>query len=195
MEVYMVKIIKKDIVLLDGQRVTIDIAIPIRGEVIVTDDDFIKEILVNQITRGLKGAISDYKKSELPDKFIQDQKFIITNKLPWNVAGFFNPDTDTIYADADVISDFTCCKANYFLGREEGNKIMKYRNTTESFEAISSALGIGVSGNEELLKEVFIDICGSIVASDDERTQLALPLEEKKKQYVKRYILRDVYRV
>ena len=190
----MVKIIKKDIVLLDGRSVTIDIAIPIRGEAIVTDDDFIEEILIGQVTRGLKGAISDYKKSELPDKFIQDQKFIITNKLPWNVAGFFNPETDTICADADVMSNITRCKANYFLGREEGNKLRKYCDTTESFEAIASTLGIGVSGNEELIKEIFIDICGSIVAGDDE-TQLSLPLDERKKQYVKRNILRDVYKV
>lgn len=191
----MVKIIKKEVVLLDGQKVTIDIAIPIRGEVVVTDDDFIKEILVNQVIRGLKGAISDYKRSELPDKFIQDQRFIITNKLPWNVAGFFNLETDTIYADADVMSDITRCRANYFLGREEGHKLMKYRNTTESFEAIASCLGIGVAGNEELIKEIFLDTCGSIVSGDDvDNEQSIVPLEENKKQYVKKNILRDVYR-
>lgn len=55
----MEKTIKKNIMLFDGTKICIDIAIPVSNILDVTEKryDFVSDIMINQVLRGLKKSI------------------------------------------------------------------------------------------------------------------------------------------
>lgn len=191
-----VKSINKEIALLDGIRITIDIDILLSDTAIIREEDsFIDDMLVNQVLNGLKDSIERYKESEMPNKFIKNQRYIITNKLPSNIKGVFSSIRDEIYVDADVISGITNLGAAFLHGHEVGHKIEKYFNLLAVYEEIAHILDLSVSGNEYLISETFADECGNITAqSNIDHGLLRYPLEQEKREYIHRKILYNLYK-
>lgn len=106
----------KKIFLMDGTKIDIDISIPISyaKDIDIKDKNFVEEIIVSQIIGGIKNAIKDYQQSELPDIFIRNQYFCVTNKLNMGIYGMFLCNDDII-VDADAISNIRRVKSAYIF--------------------------------------------------------------------------------
>lgn len=197
----MEKTINKEIMLLDGTRISIDISIPIYDLMDVAEErvEFVTDILVNQVLRGLRSSIESYKNSELPNKYLQFQTFIVTNKIPFTIAGAFKLDGDDIIVEADSISDIRPISASFLLGHEMGHKIDKYIDTKEAYQSIASSFGIGTA-NEEFLREMYADICGLIASKNNNEPLAHLNgaslndvLSEGHTEHLKRQVLKSIY--
>lgn len=199
-----VKLIQKDICLMDGTRIKVDIHIPLRYESVLDDsqDEWIMEMLNNQVIIGLRRSIDAYKSSELPNKFLYPQNYIITNEVPQGAFGAFYLDGDDIIVEADTISNIGKVKSSFLLGHEMGHKIAKYIDTTDALYSIASSFGMGVEGNEEFLNEVYANLCGIIVSGKNE-TPLANMgyhslndlLSNGHTEHLKRKVLSNIYHV
>lgn len=172
-----------------------DIDIPVRGEGEITGEDFMEEMLINQCKRGLKLSRDSYKESELPDIFIKEQKYLITNGLPDGILGMYNPVTDQVCFDADTISDIKKVEAAYIHGHEIGHKIIRYKNMELCFKDIAEILSISPLGNDYCLNELFCDECGNIVANtNNDRLLFGASIPKTLRKQIQRKILYHIYR-
>lgn len=198
----MIKLIQKDICLMDGTIIKVDIQIPLEHESVIDEnqEEWVKEMMTEQVLRGLKESIAAYKTSELPNRFLYPQKYIITNVTPF--LGTYFLIGDDIMVDSDGISNITGTENTFLLGHEMGHKIAKYKDPTEAFYSIASAFGINVQDNEELLREIYSDLCGIIVSDNNEAPLVHLGgnslnevLSNDHTEHLKRQVLRNIYHV
>lgn len=191
------KEIQKEIVALDGSySIKVDLSIPLGYHVVVPiEDDFVDNILINQVTNGLKQAIREYQSSELPERFITGQRYVITNSLPDGILGAYDIPTDEIYFDADMISGIMDVKPTFILGHEVGHKITRYRKMDDALMDIASVLGVGLFGNEKTITEIFCDEFGNIAAGTDyDRGLLRTYIEPERRKYIHKKILYNLYK-
>lgn len=189
--------IDKKYFLPEGIDIHLDIEIPLSDSAIIPEDNsFMESTLANQCITGLKSAIEDYKRSELPNAFLTPQEITITNKMPLEIYGAFTLIGDEMFVDADAISDIKGIQSSFLFAHETGHKIEKYRDLSETYEAIASTLGIGVSGNELLLKEIFADACGSIaVPNTFDSWGISNDLEEERCKHIMKLSLKGMYHI
>ena len=172
-----------------------DIGISVRDDSEICDTDFIEEMLINQCNKGIKLSRDSYKKSELPDRFIEGQKYLITNELPDGILGMYNPVTDQVCFDADTISDIKMPEAAYIHGHEIGHKIIKYKNMDLCFKDIAEILSVSLLGNDYYIKELFCDECGNIVANtNNDRYLFGCSIPKPLRKQIQRKILYHIYR-
>ena len=197
-----IKLVQKDICLMDGSKIKVDIRIPLRYDSVLDEeqDEWVKEMMVNQVIRGIKESIDAYKASELPNKFLYPQTYVITNESPY--LGTFISGCDDIILDADGISDIRRVKNSFILGNQMGYKIDKYTDTTDAYASIASSFGMNVQDNEDFLREMYTNICGLIVSGDNatplaplEGNSLPEELSEGHTNHLKRQVLRNIYHV
>ncbi len=191
----MIKSITKRICLEDGINILVDLQIPLSIDKITFDDSMIEDLMINQCLHGLKEAISSYRCSKLPNIFLTGQEIIITNELPDDIYGSMTLLGDTMFVDADAISDIRPIKASFLFGHEMGHKISKYRPMADSKELMARLLGIGLLGHERVINEALADEFGTIVTggySSSNRFNEYLADEHHK--LLQHTILRDVYR-
>lgn len=129
------------------------------------DDSFFVDQIIYQGVEGVKSSIRKYESSELPTRFLEGQRFVVTNKLPFYIYGYFYLPNDDIVLDADSISNIRRIEASFLLGHEMGHKIIRYRDTTSSQKEIARIFQMSVEGNEYNLRELYSDIIG-LIASD-----------------------------
>lgn len=198
------KVIEKKICLLDGTKIEININIPLGDYCIIDEkkDEFMTDILTNQILNGLRHSLDAYKNSELPNKFLHPQIFIVTNELPFYMLGAFHLVGDNIVVDADAISNIRRTSSDFLLGHEMGHKICKYKDYQDAYESIASSFGISVNGNEAFLSEMYANLCGLIVSkNDDEKLphlddySLNETLSPMHTEHLKRQVLKSVYHI
>lgn len=198
------KIIEKKICLMDGTNINIRINIPLDGYYQIDEkkDEFITDIIINQVLRGLKQAIASYKNSELPNKFLHPQVFYITNELPFYTLGAFQLVGDDIIVDADAISNIRKTSSDFLLGHEMGHKICKYIDPQNAYESIASSFGISILDNEYFLREMYANICGLIVSGNNEEKlphlgeyTLNEALSQGHTEHLKRQVLKSIYHV
>lgn len=192
----MIKKIEKKIVLADDININIDLSIPIFTDRVIEDDGFIDDIMIKQCLRGLKEAISTYKSSELPDRFISGQEIIITNDLPEGIYGAMSMIGDMMLIEADAISDIRPVKASYLFAHEIGHKIERYRDMSESKNMVAHLLGIGLYGHERMISEALADEVGNIaVRENSDACRFNYYLEDEQHKVLQHTILKDIYRV
>lgn len=198
------KLVQKNVCLMDGTKIKVDIRIPLSYESVLDDsqDEWVMEILNNQVIRGLRQTIDAYKESELPDRFLYPQNYIITNVISENTLGAFCLVGDDIIVDADTISNITATKSSFLLGHEMGHKIEKYIDPIEAYINIASSFGISIDGNEEFLSEIFADLCGLIVSKNNEASIPHLGgysfnaiLSNGHTEHLKRKVLGNIYHI
>lgn len=197
-----IKLIQKDICLMDGTKIKIDIQIPLEYDIPIDkiNEEFVEQTMIEQFLRGLRESISAYKASELPDRFLYPQEYIITNVTPF--LGTYFLMGDDIMISADGISNITGTENTFLLGHEMGHKIDKYKDTTDAFYSIATSFGMNVQDNEEFLREMYADICGIIVSGNNEAPLVHLGghslndiLSDRHTENLKRQVLRNVYHV
>ncbi|MDE5630707.1 MAG: M48 family metalloprotease [Bacilli bacterium] len=198
------KLIQKDICLMDGTRIKVDIHIPLRFNSVLDEsqDEWVMEMLNNQVLKGLRDSIAAYKNSELPDKFLYPQKYTITNVFPEKVLGAFCLDGDDIIVDADTISNIGKTESSFLLGHEMGHKIAKYIDTMDALISIASSFGISVEGNEEFLNEAYANLCGIITCGNNDIPLLNFSsyslndiLSNGHTEHLKRKVLSNIYHI
>lgn len=189
------KEIQKEICDLSGYTVFIDIAIPIFWEVEVYENDLFDNIIINQVTAGLQQGVNDYRMSPLPNYFIDGQRYIITNRLPSGVLGFYHAGTDETFLDADVMSNIRKVSASFIHGHEIAHKIERYRKMNGLYQDIAHILGMGLSGNQEILSEIYADECANMISSTYyDRGLLRSAIDDDKREYIHKKILYNVYK-
>lgn len=172
-----------------------DIGISVRDDSEIRDTDFIEEMLINQCNKGLKLSRDSYKNSELPDAFIKEQKYLITNELPNGILGMYDPTTDQVCFDADTISDIKLPEAAYIHGHEIGHKIIRYKNMDLCFKDIADILSVSPLGKDYYLNELFCDECGNIVANTfNDRCLFGRTIPNPLRKQIQRKILYHIYR-
>lgn len=158
--------IDKNISLLDGKSIAIDIDIPFSGEIDENGDySFIEDIIVQGLYREAKGVLDGYQQSELPNKFIERQKMIITNNLPDSILGVCDVSND-IYLDADAMQGIRNIKPKSLFAHEVGHKILKYIDNIKALEDIGDFLGLKREYHLAILAEIFAEACGNIVSDE-----------------------------
>lgn len=197
-----IKLVQKDICLMDGTKIQVDIQIPLEFDVAIDkkSEEWVEKMMIEQVLRGLKESIAAYKNSELSDRFLYPQKYIITNVTPF--LGTYFLIGDDIMVDADGISNITVTENTFLLGHEMGHKIAKYKDTTDAFYSIASSFGMNVPDNEEFIREIYSDLCGIIVSGNNDaplvhlgRHSLNDVLPERNVELLKRKVLGSVYHV
>ncbi len=198
------KLIQKNVCLMDGTKIKVDISIPLRSESVLDEsqEEWVMEMLNNQVIRGLTSSIDAYKNSELPNRFLYPQNYTITNSMPADALGAFCLRGDDIFIDADAISNIGRISSSFLLGHEMGHKIEKYTDPTEAFWAIASAFGMGIQDNEEFLREMYADICGIIVSQNNDASLAHLGgyslnevFSNDHTEHLKRRVLSNIYHV
>ena len=174
----------------------INIKIPLSDSAVIReDDDFIDNILVNQYCNGLESAVFDFENSELPSIFINGQRFLITNNLPVGFYGLFClTEDDLIVADADTISNIRKLRASYLLAHEMGHKIAKYRDTREAYKELAQIFGISLKEHEDIIAEIYADICGNIVTDSNDYHLIDRPVSKADNEHAKQLVLKSVYK-
>lgn len=86
------------------------------------DEELINETIINQILFNLDKCIKAYEKSELPDCFINQQSFIITNSIPKDIFGCYMYNGD-IYFNPNVLSGIYFPSNKFIFGHEMAHKI------------------------------------------------------------------------
>lgn len=189
--------VKKDIMLLDGKRIIIDVDFPIDGPITVDEEGYEHgiELLMCQYYNAVKRAIEAYNNSDLPTRFIEAQKFIVTDLSfagPGNL-GLYDRQSDTIFFAPNAISGIGC-NGEFLMGHEVGHKIERYKLIDEETkEEIRSILGL-CSFNEHIIKETFADACGDIVYNKQDSYHQFLPDDEKRREKLKNLVLKTSYR-
>lgn len=154
----------------------------------IDDKEFV-DIIVSQGLRNIKKLIQAYEQCDLPNIFLTDQRFIITNKLPSSIHGYYSIPSDDIVLDADSISNIRRIESSFLFGHEMGHKIDRYRDTLEAYKEIAKVFQMSMEGNEHNLKELYADICGLIVTNHN------LQEESPKITHLKRKVLGDLHRL
>lgn len=203
----MIKKIEKKVFLPNyGVNLDIDLAIPVENP--TTDekeDEFIKDAMVNQITRSLTSALESYRINKLPTSFTKGQELVVTTDLAYDTPGLFDRRTDIIYLDPNYIT--ICMRSispSFILGHEMGHKIDKYRDTTEVYDQIADFFGIS-RYNEHVISEIYSDIVGNIAARGynespdrDASDELIYHAEEvltpEESTYIKKRVLHSIYK-
>lgn len=158
--------IDKTITLMDRKSIIVDIDIPFNGELEENRDySLIEEIMTEGLYRGTKNAVESYCSSELPNKFILNQKIIVTNNLPESIIG--TRENDDIYLEADAIQGIRYVSANFLLAQEVGHKISKYIDKSKALQDIGDILGITSDNFQFFLLEIFANACGNIALNDE----------------------------
>lgn len=152
------------------------------------DDSFLVKTVIYQSVEGIKSAIHKYEESELPNRFLEGQRFVVTNKLPSHIYGYFYLPNDDIVLDADAVSNIRRIESSFLFGHEMGHKIIRYRDTSSSQKEIARIFQMSVEGNEQNLKELYSDIIG-LIASNFNSSE-----EDPKVTHLKRKVLSDLYR-
>ena len=189
----MIKVTEKNVYLPKyNNDVHIHIITPVNDDMVASltekDEDLINNIIINQIIFNLDKCIKAYEKSELPDRFINQQSFIITNSIPKDLFGCYMYNGD-IYLNPDVLSGICFLSNKFIFGHEMAHKIEKYRNLEELYTVIRR---IYDTNDETFLKEVFSDICGTLVSKKKEITRY--PLNEEIYNNLKQKTLKCIYR-
>lgn len=193
--------VKKNIMLLDGSKITIDTDIRINGPVVIDekDSEFGVNMLIEQYLRAVKNAIESYKNSLLPNKFIERQEYIVTDISYYDIQTFhhilgaFNLLYDLILFDPDSISGILY-DPKFLMGHEAGHKISKYKLDDKTKAEIRSILGLS-SMNEYIIEETFADACGDIVEGNDYSNNYQfLPPDPIKREHMRAIALRTSYK-
>lgn len=147
-------------------------------------DKFLSELIFPQYTRSMRNAISAYKSSKLPEKFLHGQRVKIT-PLPMmtdDVLGYYNISRDIICLDNDSFSiGFSSGCGNFLYGHESGHRILeiKKRYKDEALAEVSSILSIS---NMIIITELLCDAFGYLICHGDRTRFDVLPdiLSDKK---------------
>lgn len=185
----------------NGVEVSYNLNIPVLGDSAEAQNNemlMIEPILTHQYLSAIKDVLSSYRLSPLPERFIERQKFLIAC-LPtfFGLYGLFNLVGDNIIVDADTIIGAKRHQVlpDFLFGHEMGHKIAKYRATAEVYEEIARVLGISFYDNNYVVKETYADECGNMVSPIIcEHGILPCPLDEHKREGIKRLILNNIYR-
>lgn len=211
----MIKTIEKNIYLPHDVNLVIDLCIPLGDDVCVDalEDDFVDDIMIKQIERGVRGVTTKYAESALPIQYLRGT-IVATNGVPIDIFGFYNSQTDMIFVDPDNISlDFRGIKKEFLFGHEMGHKLQKYCDCEEVYDLLSRLWGIDRQ-NTRLLQEVYSDIVGNIVSNgyyteednkvlasvgcengDEEIYHLETFIDPDKSSFVKKRVLHSIYHV
>lgn len=193
--------IKKDIMLFDGKKISIDVDIPIDGPIMVDEEGYEAgvELLINQYYREVKRAIEAYNKSDLPSSFIDSQKFLVKDVSYYDyeefhrIYGLYNYYYDIILFDPDAISGIWHITPEFLIGHEVGHKIAQYKMNDEDKEEIRSLLGL-CTVNEHIIQETFADACGDIVNNKLGCYYQFLSTADERQERLKRIALKTSYR-
>ena len=186
--------INKNICLLDGTKIFIDLSIPLECKVTdESEDEVIEGTIISQLLNGFKEGKKAYENSALPDKYLSRSKFIITNKLEYGVGGVFRLKTDEILFDANGMSGITETPS-YLFGHELGHKIAKYIDKLKALEEIANILMLSTA-YKEYLNEIFANECGVIVSGIENDAYYDIPLSQGKREGIHQIILANSYRV
>lgn len=188
--------IDKQIVLMDGKNITIDIDIPFNGELDETRDySIIEEMMIGGLYRGTKEAIDSYQNSDLPNKFIESQKFIVTNNLPTDVLGWCSDNAD-IYLEADAMQGIRHVSASFLLAHEVGHKILRYIDKDQALKDIADILAITPENCQFFLSEIFANACGNLASKDENYDVLGdrITFNEDISEAIKQRTLYNIYR-
>ena len=147
-------------------------------------DKFLSELIFPQYTRSMRNAISAYKSSKLPEKFLHGQRVKIT-PLPMmtdDVLGYYNISRDIICLDNDSFSiGLSSGCGNFLYGHESGHRILeiKKRDKDEALAEVSSILSIS---NTIIITELLCDAFGYLICHGDRTRFDVLPdiLSDKK---------------
>lgn len=147
-------------------------------------DKFLSELIFPQYTRSMRNAISAYKSSKLPEKFLHGQRVKIT-PLPMmtdDVRGYYNISRDIICLDNDSFSiGLSSGCGNFLYGHESGHRILeiKKRDKDEALAEVSSILSIS---NTIIITELLCDAFGYLICHGDRTRFDVLPdiLSDKK---------------
>lgn len=189
--------IDKNIVLLDGKSITIDIDIPFNGELDENRDySFIEDIMIQGLYRGTKEALEDYQQSELPNKFIEQQKIVVTNNLPECILGVCDVFND-IYLDADAMQGIRNVKPSFLFAHEVGHKILKYIDNAKTLKDLGDILGLAHEYHQAFLIEIFSEACGNIASNDNSYNVFGerLDIDESTNGAIKQKTLYNIYHV
>ena len=189
----MIKITEKNVYLPKyNNNVYVYITTPVNDNRVISltenDEDLIHEVIINQMVNNLNKCIEAYESSPLPDCFIDQQSFIITNNIPKDIYGSYMLNGD-IYFNPNVLSDLYHISNKFIFGHEMAHKIQKFRNVEEFYTLIRSIYG---TDNELFLKEVFSDICGTLVSNKMEIKRY--PMDEGIYNNLKQKALKCIYR-
>lgn len=189
--------IDKEIVLMDGKSIIIDIDIPFAGELDETKDySLIEEIMIESLYHGTRGAIEKYKASALPDKYIEHQSFIVTNNLPDKVLGA-HATNGNICLEADAMQGICYVSASFLLAHEVGHKILNYIDKSKALKDIGDVLGLTSEYYQIFLSEIFADACGNLTSKDENYDVLGdrITFDENTSEAIKQRTLYNIYRV
>lgn len=188
--------VKKDIMLLDGKRIIIDVDVQFDGPIAVDEEgyEFGVEMMISQYSNAVKRSIEAYKNSDLPTRFIEFQEFFVADLsfLGYGHFGIYDRRSDTILFDPNAISGIGC-RTEFLFGHEVGHKIGKYKLDDDAREEIRSLLGL-CTYNEHIISETFADACGDIVLNKPNSYYQFLPNDEKSREKLKNLALRASYR-
>lgn len=147
-------------------------------------DKFLSELIFPQYTRSMRNAISAYKSSKLPEKFLHGQRVKITplSMMTDDVRGYYNISRDIICLDNDSFSiGFSSGCGNFLYGHESGHRILeiKKRDKDEALAEVSSILSIS---NTIIITELLCDAFGYLICHGDRTRFDVLPdiLSDKK---------------
>lgn len=189
--------IDKEIVLMDGKKITIDIDIPFDGELDESCDySLIEETITSGLYRGTKKAIDSYKVSTLPDKFIEYQNFVVTNNLPRELLGA-NATNGDIHLEADAMQGICYVSASFLLAHEVGHKILNYIDKAKALKDIGDVLGLTSENLQIFLSEIFANACGNLASKDENYDVLGnrITFDENTSEAIKQRTLYNIYRV
>ena len=193
--------VKKDIMLFDGSKIKIDTDIRVNGPIVINEKDSENgvDMLIEQYLRSVKNTINSYKKTELPDIFIKDQEYIVTDvsyhdyEMYHRILGAFNLLYDQILFDPDSISGIGF-DPDFLMGHEVGHKISKYKLDDETRAEIRNILGLS-SMNEYIIEETFADACGDVVQKNRYSNNYQfLPNDSNKREYMRTIALRTSHK-
>jgi hypothetical protein len=185
----------------NGIKVICNFNIPVSGaeedKVYESRMESLKPKLTTQYLTAIKEVLKRYEYSPLPKKFISNQSIFVT-KMPVydELYGLYKLVGDDIVVDADTICNlYIRLQASFLFGHEMGHKIAKYKATDELYEEMASILGISLNENYYAITETFADECGNMISPIIcEHGVLASPLNENKREGIRRLILRNANR-
>ena len=157
--------------------------------IISQKEELLQSGLINQYVTNLKKCIIAYELSPLPERFINSQKFNITNTEPYVFCGAYNINNGDIYLNPDSLIGISDYSGEFVFGHEIGHKIQEFRNCEEVYEIVRRIYN---TNNPYFLEEIFSDICGTMVSQKKEIKRY--PMNEEIHNILKQKVLKCIYR-
>ena len=145
--------------------------------------------MINQYVISIIKCIKAYELSPLPKRFINLQKFNVTNTEPYIICGTYNINNGDIYINPDSLIGIRDNLGEFVFGHEIGHKIQEFRNCEEVYEIVRR---IYDTNNSYFLEKIFSDICGTMVSQKKEIKRC--PMNEEIHNILKQKVLKCIYR-